>query len=82
MEKVGHIIIFAITKMHVSNYPVLSAMLNFGSYLQVSKVFTVGQLQPKMYFTDPGTLMIGRLYIHWVNKCFSDSFLGSALSHC
>lgn len=62
MIKVRHIVIDTIIKMHASNCLVVSAILNFGSCLQVSKMLTVGQPQPKMYITNPGTSMTARLY--------------------
>ena len=44
------------TKRHDPNQVVL-AVLNLGSYPH-SNIFIVGQLQPKMCVTDPGTSVI------------------------
>ena len=46
---------------------VVSAVLNLGSYLLASKIFTVGQLQPKMYIIDLGTSVTVRQYIAFAN---------------
>ena len=54
------------TKRHDPNQVVL-AVLNPGSYPHASNIFTVGQLQPKMYVTDPGTSVIVRPYTALTN---------------
>lgn len=54
------------TKRHDPNQVVL-AVLNPGSYPHASNIFTVGQLQPKMYITDPGTSVIVRPYTALTN---------------
>lgn len=61
-EKVGYVIIDTITKIHAPNYPVMSVVLNLGSCLQASNVFTAGHLQPKMYIIDLGTSKTAKLY--------------------
>lgn len=48
---------------HAPHYAVLSVVLNLGSCLHASNIFTGGHLQPKIHITDPDTSMTAKLYI-------------------
>lgn len=47
MKKVGHIIIDTVTKLHATNYQVVSVMLNLGSCPHASKMFALVTCNPK-----------------------------------